>query len=349
MKKLKFLFLIDPIESLNNKIETTFFLMKEVCRRGHACFIATLPELFAEKDQLFVLATAIEVRFKKNFLYQLKKSSKTVVCDFDVVLLRKDPPVDVRYIDHLTMLEGMCSHNMVRPPRSGVPCAGEPHHVHGKQSGHPELRRRITRPIFINSPSGIKRASEKLFPLSIPGISPPSLVSSHKEVLLSFLNLHKHVVVKPLDSFGGEGIFVLRHTDEDRKSLLEMGTSGFKNYVLMQQFIPEAKKGDKRIMLWNGEVLGSFIRVAGKEDFRCNLHSGGHFEAYKVTKRDHEIVQTIKPHLLKLGLYFVGLDIIGNYVTEINSTSPMGIHAINQLENSQIEKNILNSIETLVD
>ncbi|MBI2339506.1 MAG: hypothetical protein HYU99_03930 [Deltaproteobacteria bacterium] len=282
-------------------------------------------------------------------MYESDDEKEIILKNLDCLFLRKDPPVDPAYIDHLTLLEIVCGGST--SPNPSLQRRGESPPLCKGRSGGVERPLMINSPagikkaMMINSPAGIKKANEKIYPFYFSGVSPPSVVSQSGDVLLSFLKKIKKGVIKPLDAGGGKGVLLIHHGDPDAKSLLEVATQNFTRYVLLQKYIPEAKKGDKRVLLWNGEPLGSFLRVPSRDDFRGNLHSGARFVKSPLTQAEKKLLARLKPALLRDGLLFAGVDLIGPYVTEINVTSPMGIREINHCDHSQIEKSLLNAIE----
>lgn len=323
MKRLlKIGFVVDPLESFNQEAETTHFILKESTNRRHENWVMEPKDIFWDQGTCGAMASRIlVVKRGKLFSHRIVDQKKINLGRLDVVFLRKDPPVDAVYLNHLTLLEMLEKSDSSKPPFS---------------------------PFFINSPSGIKRANEKLYPFYFPEISPPSLVSANIDLLLEFLSRQKKVVMKPLNLGGGKGVLILHAGDADRRSLLEMATQNGREYMMLQKFIPESVKGDKRILLFNGEILGAFVRVPSKNDFRGNLHSGARFKKSAVTAHEREIIYRLKSRLIRDGLYFVGIDFIGPTVTEINTTSPMGIREINYLDQVHIEKKILNFVESKV-
>jgi len=349
-QKLKIGYVIDPISSFDVEAETTFFFLKEGTRRGFENWIVELKDIFLKNGKILAAAKKVEVfQRQKKFSYTFIDSKTIDLGLLHVLFLRKDPPVDLNYLNHLTLLE-MLENSGSPSPQPSPPRLGEASGVAwvegegGRRPGEGALGR----PLFINSPRGIKWANEKIFPLHFPGLSPPTMVSQSESILLSFIKEHQKVVLKPLNSSGGRGIFILQHSDANKGSLLEGATIGFTDYVMLQKYIPEAKKGDKRILLFNGKLLGCFLRVPSKIDFRGNMHQGAKWVKSKLTPHEKNVVRDLGYQLVSAGLLFVGLDSIGPYITEINSTSPMGIREINQIDNSHCEKIIFDSFSSLL-
>lgn len=311
---LQFGVVADPVERFDRKSETTFFLLREICRRGHAAWLMEPSALAATPEGLTACARRVEVfRKGRNFSYKVGKERVVSLASLHVVLVRKDPPVDLNYLEHLSLLQRL-------------------------ERTHPRI-------LWINSPTGVLSANEKIYPLHFPGISPPTIVSCERGALFSFLRKQGSIVVKPLGGSGGRGIFLLKATDRDAASLLELATENFSRTIILQKFLHESREGDKRILLFRGAPLGAFLRKPTRGDFRGNLHSGA--RAVKATINAHErrVIEKIRPRLLADGLFFVGIDFIGRHVTEINTTSPMGIGEIDRLYGTHVEREIVDWIE----
>lgn len=316
MKKraLQIGFVADAIESFDREAETTFFLMKEAFRRGYKSWVMEPKNIFTQNSEVWGTAKEIEVNpNKKIFSWKIRSVKKINLGKLDCLFVRKDPPADLSYYQHLNILELL----------------------EGKV-------------LMINSPRGIKKGGEKIYPFFEPQLSPPSVITCAADVLDKFLRTYGKIVVKPLHLSGGRGIFILHQGDSDRFSLFERATDNLAQHVLLQKFVPEARKGDKRILLFNGEILGAFIRVPAKNDFRGNLHSGARFKRASITLHERKIISQLKSRLIRDGLYFVGIDFLGPYVTEINTTSPMGIREVNQLYGIPCERTIFNGIEEML-
>ncbi len=340
-RKLKIGFVSDPLTSFDKQAETTFFLMQEANLRGHEVWSFELKDLFLQNGpKVSAWAQKILVtKHSQTFQYKIIQQKRIDLSKLNVLFLRKDPPVDLKFIHHLDILE-------VLEKTSNI--------------------------LFINSPSGIKKASEKIYPLLFSGLSPATLVTASLAEAKKFVSLHPQTILKPLNLSGGRGIVKINKlnlsklfnqaTNGEKEFIpkktrplgaenkivffgMKLVPQGDENFIMLQKFIPEAKKGDKRILLLAGEPLGSFLRVPAKGDFRGNMHSGATWVKSAITARERRLIKRLKPVLLADGLLFVGLDVIGKYITEINVTSPMGIREINQLENSQVEKMTLNWVE----
>lgn len=311
MQGKKIGFIIDPIATFNREAETTFFLMEEILRRGGHCFGVELKNLFAERQKICGLAEEIQVKKNRGlFDWRIKTKSKMDLTKMDAIFLRKDPPVDLRFIDHLSLLELI-----------------------------------EDRVFMVNRPSGVKRINEKLFTLAFADLIAPTLVSSNMALLKDFIREQKVAVIKPLNQAGGRGVVMAQNADPSLQSLLEILTNNETNYVMAQKFLPEVKKGDKRIFILDGKVLGSFSRVPHKDDFRGNLHSGAKLCKSTLSLHDQEIVKRLSPVLRNFEQHLAGIDVIGKSLTEINVTSPMGIREINLLTGKKIEREIIDWLE----
>jgi glutathione synthase len=231
---------------------------------------------------------------------------------FDVIFMRKDPPFDMNFFfaTHLLSLvdERKC--------------------------------------LVVNHPLGLREANEKLYALNFLGLVPETLVSSDTAKLKKFMEEQDgEMIIKPLDGCGGSGVFYLHRKDRNINAMLEAATVNGQKMIMAQRYIPEVRKGDKRIMALDGEPLGALLRIPREDENRSNLHVGGKAVKTALTARDREICRVMAPSLKRLGLYFVGLDVIGGYLTEVNVTSPTGVQEINALNHVALEAQIIDSVE----
>lgn len=311
---LKFIAISDSIDSFDPQAETTSFILHEAFRRKFPIWQVGLDGIFLKNGEVFFRANKIEiVKVKKIFEYKVISEEIISALEFDVFLLRKDPPVDIHFIDHLSLLE------IVEKDQS---------------------KKRL----FINSPSGVKLSNEKIFPFHFKKLSPPTLISNQTSEMMEFIKFYGKSVIKPLNSSGGRGIYILSLKDPNHKQIMLESTQQSSQYVMIQKFLPQVKKGDKRILLFQGEILGAFIRVPQEGDFKGNMHQGAQWKKTIITKSEFGMIDQISPILLELGLNFVGVDFIGSYITEINTTSPMGIREINQLYSLNCERILVDKI-----
>lgn len=312
--KLKMAFVMDPVGSINTEKDTTFVLMLEAQARGHEVSYLELKDLFVRGGKAFGSASRITLRRAADY-YEMGEAETLELGSFDAIWMRKDPPFNMDYIYATYIL------SLVDARKTKV----------------------------LNDPSGIRESNEKLYTLYFPDLIPESLVTKDLAHLNRFLSdVGGQMVVKPLDGHGGEGVFYVRQGDRNANVILETMTSFGKQYVLAQKFIEKVSEGDKRIILLNGEPLGAVLRVPKPGgEFRCNFHSGGSPAKSELTDRDIEICSALAPRLRKDGLYFVGIDVIGGYVTEINTTSPTGVQEINRLNGVRLESDVIDFVEGL--
>jgi glutathione synthase len=306
--------IMDPIEKVNIDKDTTFVLMLEAQQRDHEIY-------FMELDDLFIRGGTPFARYRRLQLaravphYHLAEFETGSLADLDVVLMRKDPPFDMKYFfaTHLLSLidEKKC--------------------------------------FVMNDPKGLREANEKLYALRFPEQIPQTLVSSDIARLKAFMNeLGGEMIVKPLDGCGGSGVFYLTQRDRNTGSILEAATENGRRLIMGQRYLPEIRQGDKRIIVLNGQPLGAVLRVPLESETRGNIHVGGQCVKTELTARDREICDDLSSRLIADGLYFVGLDVIGNFLTEVNVTSPTGIQEINALNGVRLESNVIDFVEEQV-
>ena len=304
---------MDPIESINIKKDTTFVIMLECQARGHRVSYCELRDLFVKDSRAWADSTELKLRRKTDY-YSKGETRTCPLDDFDVVWMRKDPPFNMDYVYSTYMLE-MVDESLTR---------------------------------VINRPAGIRSSNEKMYSLNFSDYIPPTLVSKNMGKLREFLSeTGGEMVVKPLDGYGGEGIFLARENDPNANVILENITDFGRTYVMAQKFIKEVSEGDKRIILLDGEPVGAVLRVAAKGEFRSNFHSGGHPEKTSLTERDTEICEGLRQKLKEDGLHLVGIDVVGGYLTEVNTTSPTCVQEINFFSGEKLESLIVDFAENL--
>ena len=301
---------MDPIESINIDADSTFVLALEAQRRGHGLF-HYLPRHLAFRDgRLFARARPLQVRREYGNHATLGTPETLDLATVDVILMRQDPPFDMAYITATHLLE----------------------HVH-------------PRTLVVNDPVHVRNAPEKLFVTHFDGLLPPTLITSDRDEILAFRREHRDIIVKPLYGNGGAGVFHVTEGDENLNALLEIFTQLYREPVIVQRYIPEVRQGDKRIILVDGTPVGAVARVPAAGEARSNLHVGGKAVKATLTSREREICTAIGPSLRQRGLIFVGIDVIGDYLTEINVTSPTGLQEINRLDGAMLEKGLWDAIE----
>lgn len=305
---LAVLFVIDPLEALILETETSLLLMSEAARRGHTPWITYLRELYLASGAR-TRARPIDIDESVRPFYRLGPPEDRAIGSFDIVLMRKDPPVDLDYHNALAILS----------------------------------RARDETPI-VNDPAGMGRSNEKLLPLEIPGAAPPSVVTADPEVAAAFVREHGDVVVKPLNEFSGHGIRRVRVPRTALESgLLESLPAG--RHVLLQRFLPEVEKGDKRVLVLEGEPLGWVNRVPRPGSFHANIHQGAAVEKTSLDDRERELIQASRPLLAERGLEMTGFDFIGGWLTEINFTSPSALRQIDQVMEERLEVRLVDWLE----
>ncbi|WP_296597276.1 glutathione synthase [Phenylobacterium sp.] len=284
---------MDPIEGINIEGDTSFLMMETAQARGHSIFVYLTDSLAMENGRVFARGRDIEVRRVKGDHFKAGPVRRVELSDFDVVLMRQDPPFDMHYIDATFFLEAI----------------------------HPKT-------LVVNNPAEVRSAPEKIFVTKFPGLQPPTLITWDREAIREFRATHGDIVLKPLNGRGGSG--VTRHLADDPNldSLLEIHAELAREPVIVQKFLPSVTKGDKRILLVDGEPVGAINRVPAKGQIRSNLAVGGEAQPVELSARDREICATIGPELKARGLIFVGIDVIGEWLTEINVTSPTGAVAL---------------------
>ncbi|WP_292259444.1 glutathione synthase [Brevundimonas sp.] len=281
---------MDPIEAVNIDGDTTFLLAMAAQGRGHALWVYDFRTLALEDGRLFCRARPVTLREVVGDHVTLGDEVKLDLGeDVDVILMRQDPPFDMAYVTATYLLETV----------------------------HP-------RTLVVNDPAEVRSAPEKLFATRFAGLQPPTLISSDVVALSDFHARHGDVVLKPLHGAAGSGVVRLKAEDPNLEALVEIHATGSRDPLVIQKFIPAVSAGDKRILLVDGEVVGSINRVPMKGAVRSNLRVGGVAEPVELTARDLEICAALGPELKRRGLLFVGIDVIGDYLTEINVTSPTG-------------------------
>ena len=307
----RFLFILDPIERVLPDKDTTFVLMLESQAREHSVYYCGATDLFVSGGEPRACFRRAEV-MRGVPHYRLFEERVEALSWFDAIFMRKDPPVDATYLfaTHILSL----------------------------------IESRST--LVLNSPRGLRDANEKLYALNFPAIIPPSIVSCEISRLKTFMEeLGGDMIIKPLDGCGGAGVFHLRRGDRNLNAILELSTDNGRRMIMGQRYLPEIREGDKRLILLDGEPLGATLRVPREDEHRGNIHVGGTCVKADVTPRDRIIAETIAPRLRADGLIFVGLDIIGGYLTEINVTSPTGVQEINALNGAHLEGEVIDFVE----
>jgi glutathione synthase len=301
---------MDPIEHISISGDSTFALLLEAQRRGHDIFYYT-PDLLSMRGGTPVArGRPLKVRDEPGSHYAFGEERTVELAEMDVVLLRQDPPFDMAYITTTHILERI-------PPQT----------------------------LVVNDPVAVRNAPEKLFVTRFLQFMPDTLITRSYEAFTQFRNEHRDVIVKPLYGSGGTAVFHLREDDTNAGSLIELFNTVFREPFIVQRYLPEVRQGDKRIILVEGKPAGCVNRVPAANETRSNMHVGGRAEAVELTPRDREICEAIGPELARLGLLFVGIDVIGDYLTEINVTSPTGIREVKRFGGPDLAASIWDAIE----
>ena len=307
---LKIAVQMDPIEAIDIAGDSTFALMLEAQARGHELFEYHADTLALRDGRLSATGADVTVRDEVGKHFEKSENRTVQLEDYDAVLMRQDPPFDMNYITYTHMLEAI----------------------------HPKT-------LVVNDPAEVRNAPEKLYVLQYNEFIPPTLISRDPKRLSEFRDEYGDIILKPLYGNGGAGVFRLAHGDENFASLMEMFTQSFREPFIAQQYLADVKKGDKRIILVDGEPVGAINRVPAAGETRSNMHVGGRPEPADLTDREREICARIGPDLKKRGLIFVGIDVIGDYMTEINVTSPTGIREVKKFGGADIAALVLDAVE----
>src|SRR5438874_7901954 len=301
---------MDPIARINIRGDSTFALLLEAQKRGHSISYYTPDKLSLRGEELVAPVQFLTVRDEVGDHFTLGEAKREPLTNFDVILLRQDPPFDLAYITSTHFLE------RIQP-----------------------------KTLVVNDPASVRNAPEKLFVMDFPQLMPPTLISRDLDEINAFRDEHGAVVMKPLHGHGGAAVFRVMPQDMNFGSLYYMFSLTFREPSVIQRFVPEVKHGDKRILLVDGEFSGAVNRVPAPDDLRYNMLRGGAAQATELTPREREICETLVPTLRERGLLFVGIDVIDGNLTEINVTSPTGIRAIARLGGPDIAAMIWDSIE----
>ncbi len=301
---------MDPIESVNIEGDSSFVMGLSAEARGHKLWHYHPRQLSLRDGKAIARARPMTLRRVKGDHFTLGDEEAIELSNMDVVLMRQDPPFDMAYITATHILETV----------------------------HPKT-------LVVNDPVSVRNAPEKLFVTHFPTLMPPTLITADRREVLAFREQHKDIIDKPLFGNGGAGVFHIAPGDENLNSLLELFTQLYREPIIVQRYVPEVRQGDKRIILIDGEPVGAINRVPAQGEARSNMHVGGRAEQAGLTPRDREICAAIGPALRQRGMIFVGIDVIGDYMTEINVTSPTGLQEINRFDRVALEDRIWDAIE----
>lgn len=307
---LKVAIQMDPIGHVNFDGDSTFRIMEEAQARGHSLFYYTPDKLVYQEGRVFAKGWPITVQRMRGDHFLLGDEAEVDLSDFDVVWLRQDPPFDMGYITTTHILDMI----------------------------HPDT-------LVVNDPFWVRNFPEKLLVLNFPDLTPPTMIARDLEALKEFRARHGDVILKPLYGNGGAGVFKLSQGDSNLASLHELFAGINREPLIMQKFLPDVSKGDKRVILIDGEPVGAINRVPAVGETRSNMHVGGRPEKVDLTDRDREICAAIGPLLREKGQIFVGIDVIGDWLTEINVTSPTGLQELERFDGTNVTVKIWEAIE----
>ncbi len=300
----------DPIELFNIEGDSTFAIMLEAQARGHELFYYQTHTLAYEHGKLTAFGQKVKVQDAKGAHFTVGEKHRIDLSTQQVLHMRQDPPFDMGYITATHLLDLI----------------------------HPKT-------LVVNDPTEVRNAPEKLFILKFRDFMPETLITRDVGEIDKFRKEHGDVILKPLYGNGGAGVFRISANDQNFSSLMELFANAYREPYIAQKYLPDVRKGDKRIILVDGKVAGAINRVPAEHDNRSNMHVGGRAEPATLTKREHEICEAIGPDLKKRGLIFTGIDVIGDYMTEINVTSPTGIRQVRRFGGPDIAALIWDAIE----
>lgn len=304
---------MDPIEDVDINADSTFRLAEEAQNRGHDLYVYTPNDLTFNRGKIIAKVRSISLKRKIGDHVNFGAVEILALSEFDVIWLRQDPPFDMGYITNTHLLD-----------------------LIGQKT------------LIVNNPFWVRNLPEKLLVLEFPDLIPETVISRDLEEIKRFKNEFKDIIIKPLYGNGGAGIFRLREDDKNLTSLHELFSNMSSEPLIAQAFLPDVKKGDKRIILVDGEPVGAINRVPKAGETRSNMHVGGKAEPAKLSQRDREICRSIGPILKNRGQVFVGIDVIGDYLTEINVTSPTGIQELERFDKVNIAEMIWHAVEKKV-
>jgi glutathione synthase len=307
---MRILFIMDPAESMLPDKDTTFAFLRAAGARGHRCFHCAPGDLSARGPHVSAVARPLTVHEQAPHA-RLGAREHLDLTAMDAVMVRKDPPFDTEYL-HLTRMLDLVKHET----------------------------------FVCNDPRGLRDANEKLFALRFSEWMPDTMVTRDPEVIHAFVReVGGQAVLKPLDGAGGSGVVALRTEDKNSRALVDLLTHEGRVQVMAQQFLPDIESGDKRVLMLDGEPVGAILRVPRPDDIRANIHVGGQVEATELTERELELVRALGPQLVSFGLFFVGLDLIGGHLIEVNVTSPTGIQELGRLTGTTPEVRVIEWLE----
>lgn len=305
----KVAFIMDPLEGVKAYKDTSYYMMLATVQLGHEVYYLDQRDLSVLNSQLYGIVRKVTVHTNIDHPFDVDPPQKILMSEMDVVMIRTDPPFDRRYFYTTLLLDRL-------PPTTRV----------------------------CNRPQGIRDWNEKLASLEYPDLTPKTLISNNGDEIREFLATQERITIKPVDGHGGRGIVFLRPDSDNIDQLIDMSTHGDSQWVVAQAFVPEAKKGDKRIILLNGEPLGGILRVAAEGKELNNMDAGGTPVPTELTDRELEVCARLKDDLIKRGIIFCGIDMLGDYLIEINVTSPTGLQELCRFQGKDFHHQIMDTI-----
>lgn len=311
---MKFVFLMDPLETVDVYKDTSFIFMVGAHRRGHEIYYLPSGGISLLGPDVILDVIPIVPRIDERNPFERGRKCRLVGEQVGAVFVRSDPPFDQEYLNNTWLLDRLPGH---------VP--------------------------VINSPRGLRTVNEKLWATQFSDLVPPTLVTRDLDLFEGYLSERGQIVVKPTDGHGGVGVFFVKAGDTNARVMFEMLSDHGRKEVIVQEFVEQAQSGDKRIVLLDGEALGAVMRVHSDRDHRNNFFAGGKAQPAEINDRDRHIVDTLRPHLKELGLVFTGIDVIGDFLIEVNVTSPTCVQEINRLNNVTLEDRVIEHVENMIN
>jgi glutathione synthase len=307
---MRFVYVMDPMERVLPDKDTTFAFLLASNTRGHTALHCEARDIFLKDGDVHARVRPVTVSRTAPF-YTYGEPHDVRIADVQAVFIRKDPPFDSEYLYMTLMLE-----------------------------------RARGRTLLVNDPRGLRDANEKLYTIHFARYMPRSLVAADRDRIFAFLDeVGGHAVIKPLHGAGGAGVLMLVRGDHNARSIVDTLTREGKDLAMVQEYIPAVREGDKRILLLDGEILGAILRVPRPDDLRSNIHVGGSVVPTEVTREERAMIADMQPRLAQDGLFFVGLDVIGGKLTEVNVTSPTGIQELSRHENREVAERVIMWVE----
>ncbi len=309
---MKMLFLMDPLETVDYLKDTTYAFMLGAKARGHDTFYLPTGGITLDGNRSRFRATPVVPHDDPDHLFDVAPATTLTDADVDVIFIRNNPPFDENYLMNTWLLEAVSD-----------------------------------RVAIINDPAGIRGANEKIWSMRYPDLMPSTCVTRSHDEYRAFLESQEAIVAKPADGFGGLGVFIVKQGDPNATVIFETLSHNAGRHIVLQALVPEASEGDKRILILDGEILGAVLRVQEGDDHRNNFFAGGQPKPADINDRDREVVERLKPHLKAEGLHFVGIDMLGDALIEVNVTSPTCLQEINRITGERLEEKVVAYAEAL--